>query len=118
MMSANKETGCDSWNKWNNTVQKKSVKHKEMITQQRRKQKHYIDMYNFENGMYISDDIRTATMQPCTLEYVLQSISGCLSHRGKKQTDQSNASNTVTSLSMEKVIDQLHASTYLKEFLH
>ena len=28
-------------------------------------------MHNYENGMFISNNIRTAMMQPCTLEYVL-----------------------------------------------
>ena len=78
-------------------------------------------MHNFENGMFISNNILTAMMQPCTLEYVLpvhfRFQVACPIVEKKKKTDQSNASNTVMSLSTAKVIDQLHASTYLKEFL-
>ena len=58
-------------------------------------------------------------MQPCTLEYVLPVHFGfqVACPIVEKKPDQSNASNTVMSLSTAKVIDQLHASTNLKEFL-
>ena len=57
-------------------------------------------------------EVGTSLTKPWPLPATLQSISGCLSHRGKtkNQTDQSNASYTKSSPSTMNLIGQTYQS--------